>query len=313
VSPDELVRRAAQRIDAGELAAAAEDLASAAASHRDAGRAVDESRVRQALATVQRTLGAMGDAEVNALRARELAPEATPWRVSAETELGEIYLFGGRHLDAIAMYEAALKSGDPIGLVPIARAALLRRIAIAFALSGDHASAALAAEEAAELYAEGGNAGAATRARIESATALVEAGLAGPASRAIADTRARAADDHAAQAELDLLESARALKAKDPGRALEHARHARAEALEGGAVLPYVAAALAIAELLEHGGDRLGAYASLAVGWVTAADKIGQELAATMFRGPLTSQRERWGEAAFEAVKAEYYAARRRS
>jgi hypothetical protein len=46
---------------------------------------------------------------------------------------------------------------------------------------------------------------------------------------------------------------------------------------------------------------------------VTAADKIGKDLAATLFRSPLQAQRERWGEAAFDAAKAEYYAARLRS
>jgi hypothetical protein len=93
--------------------------------------------------------------------------------VSAETEIGEIHLLAGRHADAIAMYEAALESGRPIGLVPVARAALQRRIAIAYSLAGDPAEAALAAEAAAELYAQAGATGGATRARIDAATALV--------------------------------------------------------------------------------------------------------------------------------------------
>lgn len=311
--PDELVRRAAQRITSGELPDAAADLEAAADAHAGAARPLDESRVRQALATVQRTMGALDAAEASALRARELAPAESPLLVSAETELGEIYLFGGRHAEAIAQYEAALREGRALGLVDVARAGLHRRIAIAFALAGNHTQAALAAEDAAQLYTQAGVEGAATRSRIESATALVEAGLAGAATRAIDVARRAAASDHAALAELDLLESARALRAKDSGRALEYAQSARTEALEGGAVLPYVAAALAIADLLEHGGDRVGAYRSLAVGWVTAADRIGQELAATMFRAPLQSQRDRWGEAAFDTVKAEYYATRRRS
>jgi tetratricopeptide (TPR) repeat protein len=304
-----LVRSAADHITAGELATAAAELEAAAALH--AASPLDESRTRQALATVQRTMGALDAALANATRARALAPAETPWRVSAETELGEIHLLAGRHAEAVAMYEAALKSGRPIGLVPVARAALHRRIAIAYSLAGNHDEAALAAEDAAQLYAEAGATGAATRARIDAATALVEAGLTSSATRAIADARAGA--DHGAQAELDLLEAARALRLGDANRALELARHARGEALEGGAVLPYVAAAMVIAELLERAGDRVGAYASLAIGWVTAADKIGQELAATMFRAPLQAQREHWGEAAFDAAKAEYYATRRRS
>ena len=120
-------------------------------------------------------------------------------------------------------------------------------------------------------------------------------------------------DDEAAHAELDLLESARALLAKDGVRALELARSARQHALAGNTLLPYVAAALVIADLLDGTGDRLGAYRSLAVGWVTAGDKIGNELAASMFRAPLANLKTRWGAAGFDAVKSEYETARQRS
>jgi hypothetical protein len=198
-------------------------------------------------------------------------------------------------------------------MIPVARAALHRRIAIAHSLAGNAAQAAGAAETAAELYAEAGHPGAAARARIEAATALAEAGLASASARAIAVARDAAGDDRAAQAELDLLESARALQAGDAAAALSHARHARSEALAGGAVLPYAAAAIAIAELLDRVGDREGAYDSLAVGWVTAGDKIGNELAGALFRPQLEALRARWGATAFDEVKAAYYARRRGS
>jgi hypothetical protein len=308
-----LVERAAARIANSDLAGAATDLGAAADLHRESGLTVDESRVRQALSTVQRTLGAFDVAELSARRARELAPAATPFAVAAATELGEVLLLTGRHHEAVDLYLEALGHGAAIGMIAVARAALHRRMAIAYALAADYPQAALAAEEAAELYAESGHANAATRSRIESATALVEAGLGTAATRAIADARAAAPMDFAAQAELDLLESARALLAKDAESALASATSARKHALDGNALLPYVAAALAIADLLEQTGDRVGAYRSLAVGWVTAGDKIGNDLAATIFRSPLEAQRSRWGGAAFEAAKAEYYAGRQRS
>jgi len=308
-----LVERAAARITEGALGDAAMDLAAASNLHRDAGAETDEARTRQALSTVQRTLGAFDEAELNARRARDIAPPETPFAVAASTELGEVLLLTARPREAVALYLEALEKGAPIGMIAVARAALHRRIAIAFALDGDHAQAALAADEAAALYAESGHATAATRARIESATALVEAGLGGAATRAIAEARAGAPHDEAAHAELDLLESARALLAKDGARALELARSARQHALDGNALLPYVSAALVIADLLDRAGDRLGAYRSLAVGWVTAGDKIGNELAASIFRAPLESLRTRWGAVGFDAVKSAYEAARQRS
>jgi tetratricopeptide (TPR) repeat protein len=311
--PGLLVERAAERIAAGELADAAADLQSAADLDRDARLPLDESRVRQALSTVQRSLGMFEEAELNVRRARELAPDKTPFAVSAATELGEVLLLSGRPRQAVGAYRDALSHGASIGIIPVAQAALYRRIAIAFALAGDHADAAIAAEQAADLYARAGYAGAATRSRIEEATALVEAGLASAATRAIADARAAAPSDHGAQAELDLLESARAVIDRDYARARSLAVRARQQALDGNALLPYVAAALAIAELDDRAGDRLGAYASLAVGWVTAGDKIGNDLAGSIFRAPLEALRTRWGQAEFDAVKADYYARRQRS
>lgn len=311
--PGLLVERAAARIAAGELADAAGDLESAADLDREARLPLDESRVRQALSTVLRSLGRFADAEVHVRRARELAPAKTPFAVSAATELGEVLLLTGRPRDAVAAYREALHHGAAIGMIAVAQAALHRRIAVACSLAGDHADAALAAEEAAELYAKAGQTAAATRSRIEEATALVEAGLSSQATRAIADARAAAPEDHGAQAELDLLESARAVIERDPSRALALAIRARQHALEGNALLPYVAAALAIAELHDRGNDRLAAYASLAVGWVTAGDKIGNDLAGGFFRAPLEALRARWGQAEFDAVKADYYARRQRS
>lgn len=308
-----LVERAADRIAASELADAAGDLATAADLHRDRGEALDESRVRQALSTVQRTLGELANAETNARRAGALAPAKTPFAVAASTELGEVLLLTSRPTEAVDCYHDALRHGAAIGMIAIAQAALHRRIAIAHSLAGDHASAALAAEEAAAQFAAAGHTAGASRARIENATALVAAGLASAATTAIAGARAAAGEDHAALAELDLLESAQALTRRDPTRALKLAQTARQHALDGNALLPYVAAAIAIAELHEHAGDRVAAYRSLAVGWVTAGDKIGNDLAGALFRSHVEAQRDRWGVAEFDRVKSEYYAARQRS
>jgi hypothetical protein len=73
----------------------------------------------------------------------------------------------------------------------------------------------------------------------------------------------------------------------------------------------YVAAAQAIAELTEAGGDRAGAYESLAVGFVTVADLLGKEIAHACFDPALLGLRTRWGPEGFDAVKRAYEARRR--
>lgn len=308
---DALVRRATTRLDAGAFADAASDLERAAEIHHAAGRSYDEARLTHARATALRAAGQLDAALACARQATQLAPEASPARVSAETELGEGHLMAGRTAEAIGAYRTALDHGVRAGLSPIAQAALYRRIALAHSIAGEHAAASAAAQRAAELYAEAGHAGGTAAASVEAATALVAAGLYGPADRAIARARESAGQDAAALADVELIEVARAIASRDVDGALRHARAARSRALEGGAVLAYVGAALAIAELLEDRDDRAGAYESLAVGWVTTADKIGQAHAAALFQPRLAELRARWGAAAFDAVKDAYYAARR--
>ena len=311
---DALVRRAAARLDAAAFDDAAADLDEAARLQGEAGRPGDEARLRHARATALRAAGRLDDAAASAARARELSPDGTPLRVAVDTELGEVRLLQGRSDDAIGCYRRALEAGRSAGLLPVAQAALLRRIALAEGLAGRAAEAARAAAEAGALYDASGRELDGNRARVEAATALVGAGLSG-AGAAIASARraAEAADDQAALAELALLASAQALDARRPDEALAQARAARQHALDGGAVLPYVGAAIAIAELLEVAGDRLGAYESLAVGWVTTGDQVGSDAAGQLFRPRLRALRDRWGAEAFDAVKAEYYAARGRS
>ena len=306
-----LVRRAGDKLAAGKLDAAADDLASAADLHERGGRLLDASRCNQARATTLRALGQLEASVDCALRARALAPADSPLRVSACTELGEGYLSSGRMTEAIEAYQGAVACGAAIGLLPVAQAAIVRRIAMARSMLGDHLGAASAARDAAALFAQAGETGGASAARVEAATALVAAGLGGPATQAIAEARAGAGGDPAALADLELLETARAMAADRLDDSLAHARHARAYALEAGAVLQYTGAAFAIAELLDRRGDRAGAYDSLAVGWVTAGDRIGEPHAAALFRPKLEELRARWGVAAFDAVKTAYYASRR--
>jgi len=116
------------------------------------------------------------------------------------------------------------------------------------------------------------------------------------------------AESHEAASRLALLASARALDRKDPVTARAHAERARAEALAGRCATGYVASAIALAALADATGDRLGAYASLAVGWATLRDLVGADGAREAFQPHLVGLRSRWGPAAFARVKAAYEA-----
>jgi hypothetical protein len=153
----------------------------------------------------------------------------------------------------------------------------------------------------------------ATRALVEAATALQQGGETAGARRLIrrATADATAAGDHHALADLALLRTTRAIERRDMAAALTAAQEARTHALAANAPGSYVGAAVAIAEIAEGRGDRLGAYEALAVGWVTLGDLIGREVAEASFAPRLRALRERWGAEAFAAVKGAYEAQRR--
>jgi len=305
------VRRAGDHLEAGRMIEAIDDLAAAARLHAQLGRPADAARCTQAAATALRAIGKIEAAVAAAEEAIQLAPPASPQFVSAQTELGEGQLMSGHPRAAIAAFEAALRCGTDLGLLPTVQAALHRRIAFAATMLPDPELAANASRRAAELFEAGGHASGAATARVEAATALVAAGLA--ATQALAEARVSAENAPHALADLELLETARSLAARDTEAALAHARAARQHALAANAVLQYTAAAFAIADLLDARGDRTGAYDSLAVGWVTAGDRIGDPHAAALFRPKLEQLRDHWGAVAFEQIKTAYYAARKTS
>jgi hypothetical protein len=128
-----------------------------------------------------------------------------------------------------------------------------------------------------------------------------------------ADRVAAEAGDHASAAQLALLATARALDRGDPEAARVHAERARAEALAGRSASGYLGAAVALAELAEAAGDRVAAYASLAIGWVTLRDLVGAEQARAAFQPRLSALRQRWGATEFARVKAAYEAPQRKA
>jgi len=81
---------------------------------------------------------------------------------------------------------------------------------------------------------------------------------------------------------------------------------ARATALQKRDLPGYLAACIAQAQLANARGDRVAAYRSLAVGWVTLADVTGPRPAEASFRPQLEQLRQEWGAEEFAAVRATY-------
>jgi len=200
----------------------------------------------------------------------------------------------------------------------------LVRDARARLLAGDLDGARSSLESAAEAWRQAGNATEEARC-LRLATALARhADFPAEAVALAADAVASASDglsivdDLARLAEADvvpesasalaLLASARAVDRHDLAGARVHAERARAQALAERSPIGYVAAAIAQAALAETAGDRVGAYASLAVGWATLRDLVGPEPARDAFAPRLLELRARWGVADFAAVKAAYEA-----
>jgi tetratricopeptide (TPR) repeat protein len=308
-----LVLHANALLESGQICAAQNELDEAAAIHGARGRVYDEARCTQLAGTLCRFQGQLDQAKERATRALELSGGEGPIAVSAQAELGEIALAEGRGAEAAAAYLAALDAGERTELAPTARAALLRKRAVALVASQQYAEAVRDLETAHDLLMRAGDRVTATRALIEEATAYRDAGLFVEAERIAhrAMELAERADDHAALADLHLLLAAQALDRRDAAGAMAAAQIARTQALAANAPTSYIGAALTIARLADSAGDRLGAYEALAIGWATLADLLGRDVARAAFEPQLREMRERWGHSTFDEIKKTYEASRK--
>jgi len=299
----------------GQIRSAQNELDEAATIHRARGRVYDEARCTQMAGTLCRFAGRLDEAKKRAHRALELSESKGPIAVSAQAELGEIALAEENGDEAAKAYRAALDAGEDTGLVDPARAALLRKRAVALTAAGQYQDAVRDLETAHDLLMRSGDQATAIRTLIEKATALRHAGRpsdAEPIVRRAMDLAGQAGD-HAALADLHLLVAARALDRSDAAAAMASAQAAREHALAGNAPTSYLGAAMTIAQLAESAGDRLAAYEALAVGWVTLADLLGDDVARMSFEPKLREARERWGGPAFDEIKKTYEAHRQRT
>ena len=299
-------------IQAGQISSAQLDLDEAAAIHRARGRVVDDARCTQMAGTLCRFTGQLDEAKKRASRALELSHFKGSIAVSAYTELGEIARSEKNHAEAAKAYSAALDAGESIGLVGSARAALLRKRAVALTAVKKYPDAVRDLETAHDLLMRSGDCASATRALIEAATALRYAGQPSEAETIVrrAMQLAEPANDHAALADLHLLRAAQALDRRDTVTAMASMLTAREHALAGNAPISYIGAAHAIAELADAAGNRQQAYEALATGWATLSDLLGGEVARTTFEPKLRDARARWGGPEFDVIKKAYEAHR---
>ena len=246
-----------------------------------------------------------GDVPGAVLRGRAVSDaEPETWR-RGRIELGEALALAGDADAAAAAWREVLAAP----LEPGTRAAVLRKLA---GVLGDADEALEALEEAQALARGAGSAISAARTAVESA------GLAGTADHPSAvllaeraQERAREAGDAVALADLELLAAARALSRDDTDEALAACARARRLALEAVAPLQYIGASLAFARVADAAGERVRAYESLAVGWVTLADLLGREAAQSVYAPELQRLREQWGADGFARARAAYEATRR--
>lgn len=295
-------------ISRGQIGAARSELDEAAGIHRTRGRSYDEARCSQLAATLCRFEGRLEDAKQRAHYALELTRAAGPIAVSAYTELGEIALAEGYGTTAAAAYSSALECGEAIGLIDPARAALLRRRAAARVVAGQFQEAVRDLETAYSLLIHAGDQSSATRTLIEQATAFQHCGQADDAERAIgrALEHAEQGSDHAALADIYLLQATQALWRRNATMAMASALAAREQALAANAPTSYISAVIAIADFADASGDLAAAYEALVVGWVTLADLIGSDMARAAFEPKLREMRERWGYSTFADIKRTY-------
>lgn len=310
---DALVERAAELIEAGKLGDALAALDTARPLYEREGDEHAIARCLQLSATVCRLSGELAPALERAREAERRAAAATPTRVAAITEQGEVEILRGEHGAAADHYARALEEGRGAGLLPDHAARLMRKRGMVLAAAGRFEEASASMREARALHEQTGARGEARRAIVELAVVLEQAGDGDAVERVIAEgleVAGETGDAHVA-ADLELLAAGRAVQRQDLDEAIACARRARTHALQATAVLSYISAVMSIADIANATGDRDAAYEALASGWVTTGDAIGADAARQVFEPKLAALRDAWGDAAFASVRDAYNDRRR--
>jgi tetratricopeptide (TPR) repeat protein len=300
---EQLVAEARRLLRAGNIRDAVEPLVQACELHRKGGRDRDEARCRILLATTLRLFGELDTARSNVLRAQRLAKGNDTLTTQAHLELAAIHNATGNTAAATDEFERAAEHEPDVHK----RAETLSKRAQSLAASGQFLEAAGDLEEAANLFSSVGASGLQTKALVERASALQQ-GAHPLFASALLDARIAVtnANDKGQQGDLDLLEAAQSIATGDVSGAREQLLAARNHALQGRAPVTYIGACIALSQVEEICNDRVGAYGVIAVGWVTLADLMGREAAASVFQPQLDLLLQRWGNEEFISARTEY-------
>lgn len=311
-----LIQHASTLGELGYYAEARSALDEAATLHRQMGNITDESMCLQYAAKFSRLAGDLEGAQTRVTHAMQIVPEDHPLNVPALIESGEIAMLASdgisaaRHFTSAIDHARALQRPD----LNLDIKHPLDRRARAFMLAGMHNDALADLDTVQKIALADHDYPTAARFAIDEATLLHMMGRNAESHQRSDDalTWAEETNNLYALADVSLLKAALALDDNNLENALNAALHARHYALE--AVTPhfYVAASLALCELYDLVGDRFAAYEALAVGYTTLSDLLGEELTRDAFDPKLLEKREQWGAEAFDAIKAEYEAIRRK-
>jgi hypothetical protein len=294
-------------LDAGRFTEARHLLDRAAAAQRRSGNEPGAAEALHLAALVSRIMGDPAGAQRRASSAAFLAPRGSRAAVGAETELAEVAAAQGRFRDAATSYREALRQARAGGRGSDELLRLVARQAQLLAQAGDAVGANRAFQEVTAFLGEAGD-DRLLWAEVAQAAAL-QAGSRPDAAAALSADAARRASglgNHAAVAELALLDVARALEHDDVERAARSAAQAQAESLEAVNPLTYLVASVSLSELADRRGDRLQAYETMATALATLGDLIGRPQARALAEPQLLALRDRWGPVDFAAVKARH-------
>jgi tetratricopeptide (TPR) repeat protein len=304
-----LARHANALVLRGQLRAARDEIDEAVALYQQLERREDEARYGLLAATLTRLLREFSQARARVEASQKLTQPGSPTQTAAVIELGEIALAEGNYAEAADALQRAL-SGN---LDARKRLELLRKRANALAALQRYAEASEDLTKARELALEVGDQQTASVIAVEQVTVLQQSPDqdSADAVRSEQIEAARQADDHFALAQLYILEATRSIEQRKPEAARSALEEARSQALQARAPIPYMTAAIALAELADSQQDRIGAYESLAKAWATLSDVLGAEAAKAAIQPKLQALQNKWGNDAFAAVRADYEAKRR--
>lgn len=313
VSPDHAARAAQTAIHQGDWLAAAQHLVAVADAARKRGQGARAAHCEQMAAELFRAAGSTDDALKAAQRTAAAEPGAPRSRFAARAEAAETHMARGESAAAVTAWNDALTEMAVLGLPLQAQATVWRRQATALAQAGEWHQAWASFDRAADMNLGTPHEDDAAWIDIEHAQTACAMGEADHARRVLARPRvlARAESDAHLRAERERALGDCAWSEGQADVAEQAATRAIDAALLAVAPVSFFGASVTLARAADARSDRAAAYRVLASAWVTLADLLGSDVAASWVAPVLEAFRATWGSQAFATVKSEHDRLRR--